>query len=456
MIFTRKIRVFTSLFLLSVMFSFGQGRFDLPGRQKDKIRFELINNLIVLPVEINGVKLSFLLDTGVSKPILFNIINTDSLQMKNVETLFLRGLGGGEAVRAIRSKKNLLRIGNAVNVNQDLFVVYDKDINFTPKLGIPIHGIIGHNIFKDFIVEINYKSKVIVLNKRESYTYKPCKKCETFNLSFHNNKPYIQGGVKLEDSIHTVKLLIDTGSSDALWLFENKDLGIIASGNNYFRDFLGRGLSGNVYGKRTKISSFKLKSFVFNEVTVAFPDSSSIHYAKKIENRNGSLSAEILRRFTLIFDYKNAKVTLKKNNSFKDAFRYNGSGLVVEQQGFRVVEEEVKSQNFDNYGRSNQDNIVVSLRKTYRTSLKPAYTIIEVRNHSPAEEAGLLNGDIILVINGKKAHELKLQDVVHYFRDKVGKTIRLKIERGNQILSVEFQLEDVFKKRTPKLESSLH
>jgi hypothetical protein len=191
-----------------------------------------------------------------------------------------------------------------------------------------------------------------------------------------------------------------------------------------------------------------------NDVNVAFPDSSAIHYAKKIENRNGSLSAEILRRFTIIFDYENAKITLKKNGGFKDVFRYNRSGLVVEQQGFRVVEEEIKSQNLDNYGRSQQDNVVVNLRKYYRMSLKPAYTIIEVRKSSPSEKAGLLKGDVILVINGKKAHELKLQDVVHYFRDKVGKTIRLKIERGNQVLSTEFQLEDVFKKRTPKLESS--
>jgi hypothetical protein len=447
MIINRKIGAFTSLLLLSIMFSFGQGRYDIPGRQKDKIRFELINNLIVLPVEINGIKLSFLLDTGVSKPILFNITNTDSLQMNNVETIFLRGLGGGETVRALRSKKNLLRIGNAINVNQDLYVVYDQDINFTPKLGIPIHGIIGHNIFKDFIVEINYKSKVIVLNKIESYSYKSCRKCETFNLSFHNNKPYIEAEVQLQDSTHPVKLLLDTGSSDALWIFENEELGIISNGNNYFRDFLGRGLSGNVYGKRTKINSFKLKSFVLNEVNVAFPDSSAIHYAKKIENRNGSLSAEILRRFNIIFDYQNAKITLKKNSNFKDSFSYNRSGLVVEQQGFRVVKEEVKSQNLDNYGRSNRDNVVINLRRSYRMSLKPAYTIIEVRKGSPGEKAGLAIDDVILSVNGKKAHELKLQDVVHYFRDKVGKTVKLKIERENQIITVEFQLEDVFKKK---------
>nr|WP_321226572.1 aspartyl protease family protein [uncultured Psychroserpens sp.] len=447
MVFNRKIDAFTLLLLFSVMFSFGQGNFELPGKQQDKIRFELINNLIVIPVEINGVKLSFLLDTGVSKPILFNITNTDSLQMNNVETIFLRGLGAGETVKALKSKNNFLKIGNAININQEIYVVFDQEINFTPKLGIPVHGIIGYNLFKDFIVEINYRSKVIKLNRREGYTYKTCKQCETFTLSFHNDKPYIDGEVILGEDTLPVKLLIDTGSSDALWLFEDDSHGITAINNNYFHDFLGRGLSGNVHGKRSKISAFKLKNFTLNNVNAAFPDSSAIKHAKRIENRNGSLSGEILRRFNVIFDYENAKMTLKKNANFKDKFRYNRSGIVLEQHGFRMVKESVNKKSVDNYGRSNDDNITISNVETYRMGLKPAYTIIEVRENSPAEKAGLLKEDIVVSINGKKAHELKLQEVIHYFRGKVGKMVRLKIERGGQIINVEFRLEDVFKKK---------
>jgi hypothetical protein len=443
----RKIGSFSWIMLLSMSFSFAQGEFNLPGKQRDKIKFKLINNLIVLPIEINGIELSFLLDTGVSKPILFNITNTDSLQMNNVETIFLRGLGEGETVRALRSKNNFFKIGDAVNVNQEVYVVFDQEINFTPRLGIPVHGIIGYSLFKDFIVEINYKSKVIKLNNREGYTYKSCRKCETFGLSFHNNKPYIDGEVTLGEDILPVKLLIDTGSSDALWLFEDDKLGITAENNNYFQDFLGRGLSGNVHGKRSKISAFRLKDFTLKNVNAAFPDSSAIKHAKRIEDRNGSLSAEILRRFNIIFDYKSAKLTLKKNGNFNAEFQYNRSGIVLEQHGFRLVKESVKNKSVDNYGRSNEDNITISTIKSYRIGLKPAYTIIEVRQNSPAQKAGLLEGDVLLSINGKQAYELKLQEVTHYFRGKVGKTIRLKIERGNTVINVEFQLEDVFKKK---------
>jgi hypothetical protein len=447
MILTRKIDFFTWIMLLSITFSFGQSQFNIPGKQKDKIRFKFINNLIVIPVEINGIELSFLLDTGVSKPILFNITNTDSLQMNNVETIFLRGLGSGETVRALRSKNNFLKIGNAVNVNEELFVVFDQDINFTPSLGIPIHGIIGYSLFKDFVVEINYKSSVLTLNKKESYTYKSCRKCETFPLSFHNNKPYIDGEVTLGTDTLPVKLLIDTGSSDALWLFEDDRYGITAENNNYFHDFLGRGLSGNVHGKRSKISAFKLKDFTLKDVNAAFPDSLAIKYAKKVENRNGSLSAEILRRFNIIFDYQGAKITLKKNSNFKSDFRYNRSGIVLEQRGFRVVRETVDNNTLGNYGQSNEDNITISTVQTYRVGLKPAYTIVEVRENSPAQKAGLRKDDILLSINGKKAYQLKLQDVTNYFRGEIGKKIRLKIERAKRVLGIEFQLEDVFKKK---------
>ena len=88
-----------TLSLLLLLFSFSgvtQSHFNLPRANHTKIKFELINNLIVFPVEINGAKLSFLLDSGVSKPILFNIINvSDSIQINNTETIYLRGLRDG-------------------------------------------------------------------------------------------------------------------------------------------------------------------------------------------------------------------------------------------------------------------------------------------------------------------------------------------------------------------------
>jgi len=427
---------------------FSQAGFTIQNKKgSDKIRFQLINNLIIIPVEINGVELSFLLDTGVSKPIVFNYLNvTDTLQIKDTEKIYLMGLGEGEPVEALKSNNNIFKVGEAIKLNQDLYAVFDASLNFAPRLGVPVHGIMGYDLFRDFIVEINYTSKYIRLTNPEDYTYKKCRKCKKLNIEFYNNKPYIRGLVKINNKDIPVKLLIDSGGSDALWLFEDKDLGI-QSTNKYFYDFLGHGLSGSVYGKRSKIDEFSLDGFKFKNANVAFPDSTSIFYAKQHKERNGSLAGNILKRFNMIIDYQKATITLKKNSNYRDEFSYNKSGIEVEHNGVRLVKEEDNSFISDRFLNRNetQENTTIVIETRYKLALKPAYSIVELREGSPAERAGLEVGDVILTINGRSTKELKLQELVQMFYDDAGKRIRLKVDRNGILLSYEFILESMFK-----------
>lgn len=435
---------FLLFFFFMTGLSIAQGSFNLINTNSDKIKFQLINNLIIIPVDVNGVRLSFLLDTGVSKPILFNIMNlSDSLKISNVETVYLRGLGSEGSIEALKSKRNIVKIGKAINVNQEVYVVFDEGINFAPRLGIPIHGIIGYDVFKDFVVTINYSSKTLELHNSKTYKYKKCKSCRTFDLTLSHNKPYIDGIVDIDSKEIPVKLLIDSGGSDALWLFEDQEKGILAPEDQYFEDYLGKGLSGSVHGKRSKIKSFSLLDFKFNDVNVAFPDSSSIHIARKYRDRNGSISGELLKRFNIVFDYANEKVTFKKNSQFKAPFHYNKSGIVLEQDGIRVVREMTDNSNRNNNGStSNVDKIVLDVY--YKYSIKPAFTIVELRKDSPAEKAGLLLGDILITVNNKDTVDFKMQEINELFSAEDGKLIRLKIERNGIILNFEFRLEKLF------------
>ncbi|GAA3615776.1 PDZ domain-containing protein [Flavivirga amylovorans] len=427
--------------------SFSQNKFTIENKkQSDKINFKLINNLIIIPVEVNGVNLSFLLDTGVSKPIIFNFLNvSDTLKIKDTETIFLRGLGNGESVEALKSKNNIFKIGDAIKLSQDLYAVYDSNLNFAPRLGFPVHGIIGFDLFKDLIVEINYSKKILKLTTPEAYTYKKCKKCERLNLEFYNNKPYINAQVIMNREMIPIKLLIDSGGSDALWLFEDDSLGIRSS-NKFFYDFLGHGLSGSVYGKRSKVRNLLLKSFMLDKVNVSFPDSTYILHARKHKNRNGSLSGNILKRFNVIFDYRRAIITLTKNRYFNEKFQYNKSGIELSHDGYRLVrEKDGASQNKDDkYGNSQNQGTKIIIDTKYKLSLKPAYVVVELRKDSPAEKAGLLIGDVILSINNKDTYQFKLQELIHKFYEDSGKRIKLKVERHGIILTVDFKLEDVF------------
>ena len=420
---------------------YSQDKFVIQNKkQSDKIRFKSVNNLIIIPVEINGVTLSFLLDTGVSKPIIFNFLNvSDSLKIKNTTTIHIRGLGGGDTVEALKSTNNVFKIGEAVKLKQDLYAVFNNNLNFAPRLGIPVHGIIGLDVFKDLVVEINYASGYLRLTSPEKYRYKSCKKCERLNLEFYNGKPYINAKVTMNKKEIPVKLLIDSGGSDSLWLFEDESLGII-SGEKYFQDFLGLGLNGSVYGKRSKIDAFSLKSFVLKNANVAFPNNENILFAKKIKDRNGSVSGNILKRFNIVFDYQKAQMTISKNSKFKEEFSYNKSGIELAHDGVRILRE-IKRSAIKETSNTQSSNDGIVLDNQYKLSLKPAYAIVELRPDSPAQEAGLQIGDIIISVNGKQTYQLSLHQIMQLFYDEHDKKMKLRIDRNGNLLTFNFKLK---------------
>ncbi len=236
----RKNIIFFTLLLLMPFFVLAQG-YHLPkGEKFQKIKFELINNLIIIPVEINGTELTFILDSGVSKPILFNLSESDSIPINNVSEVTIRGLGGGEPMKALSSKGNAFKLGKAKNYSQDLYVVLDREINFSTSLGIPVHGIMGYDLFRDFIVEVNYSSRKLKLHNPKYYKYRDRRKTQTIPLTIEKRKAYVEGTVLMRDTSNIpVKLLVDTGSSDALWLFPEPDKGLEIPEKNY-EDHLGR------------------------------------------------------------------------------------------------------------------------------------------------------------------------------------------------------------------------
>ncbi|EAR00697.1 aspartyl protease family protein [Maribacter sp. HTCC2170] len=423
--------------------------YELPEGQKyQKIKFQLINNLIIIPVDVNGSELSFVLDSGVNKPILFNITDQDSLQINNVSEITIRGLGEGEPIKALSSRGNAFNIKSIKNQDQLLYVVLDKSLNFSTSLGIPIHGIIGYDLFRDFVVDINYNSKTIKFHDPEHYAHKSIKKGETLPLSIIKKKAYVEANVFLEDSENVpVRLLVDTGSSDAIWLFEDDDIEIPKQ--NY-EDYLGMGLSGNIFGRRTKVNSIKIGSFALRDAKAAFPDKKSFGSVKNLGNRNGSVGGEVLKRFNIVFDYTHRKITLRKNGMYKNPFHYNLSGITLQHDGVRYVSERITDgrgvvrENNDSFG-----NVQILFENNTRLSLVPEIVVSGIRAGSPAENAGLKEGDVILAVNGKSVHQYKIQEIMHMLDAKEGKRVRVLIERYNRDLLFSFVLENMFNKKSP-------
>ena len=185
---------------------------------------------------------------------------------------------------------------------------------------------------------------------------------------------------------------------------------------------------------------------MLKNANVAYPDSTSISIAKEFKDRNGSLAGNILKRFNHIVDYQHAKITIKKNNYFKEPFNYNKSGIELANYGVRLVKEEVKGiSNTKNsiVSEDQQNEIIIVVGTRYKMALKPAYSIVELREASPAQRAGLQIGDVILTINNKQTYQYSLQQLMHNFYEDAGKKIRIKIDRDGQILNFEFILENL-------------
>ena len=411
---------------------------------KRVIPFKLLSNLIVFPIEVNWNNLNFILDSGVGATILFNLNSQDSIQLNNAEKIKLKGLGKEEAVDAILSSGNLFKIKNIVSNNQKLYVVSNDNFDLSSKMGVTIHGIIGYEIFKDFVIKINYSTKKLVFYKPDNYVHNDCKKCETFYLEFHRLKPYINLGVKFNedtDNLVPVKLLIDSGGSDAMWLFENSKPEILPP-TLFFNDFLGEGLSGAIHGKRSKIHSLVLGKFELLNPTVSYPDSLSVAEAMKFTKRNGSMGGTVLKRFIVVFDYRNSKITLRKGHFFKEPFRYNMSGIELVYNG-KILVKELDKGAISYLGTDASSNTKITLDYSYKFTFKPTYKIHNITDGSPAQEAGLQKGDVVIKINGKYTYDLKLEEIVEKFYQKENTKIELVVERNGIDYQYTFRLKDV-------------
>ena len=430
------------IFCYPFMISFSQEGFQfMTNKKKIVIPFQLCNNLIVIPIELNGVELNFLLDTGVEKTVLFTLEGRDSLKFNNVEKIKIKGLGNGNSIDGLLSKENKLKVKNLVDDNHEVYIILDQDINFSSQLGIPIHGIIGYYFMKDYFIEIDYKSKKLnIYRKKEDYSVNKLKRFDPLDISIELEKPYIESVTTLNSKTVNTKVLIDTGGSDALWLFEDKF--DIQSPKNNFEDYLGRGFSGNIHGKRSRVEKLQIGTQEIFNPTVSFPDTTSIKAINLVKGRNGSIGSEILRRFDLLFDYTNKKMYLRKNSNFDNPFNYNMSGIEVQHNGLQMIKEEVelraKFVNSDyTYNADESTNV------KYKFSLKPVYEISNVRQNSSAAIAGIRKGDIITKINGILAYRYKLQEINDLMQSEEGRWISLEIKRDLTVLKFRIQLRKI-------------
>jgi hypothetical protein len=383
--------------------------FSNPKQRNLTLPFKLLNNLIIIPIQINhSDTLNFILDTGLNTSIICELSISESLDLTYSREVQLQGLGTGKSFAAMHTYGNKINVSGVTGINQDYFVLLDNVFNLSNKLGYQIHGILSFNVFNAFIVEINYEDEKITFHNPEYFKYrKNTKNYVTIPLIIHDTKPYIHLKLQSADGrIIPVKVLFDTGANNPLWL-DVSSLPDFRMPDRTKETFIGTGLSGEVYGHLTRFHKIYLDHFELDDVIVSLPKSNSIERAIGIEGRNGSVGAEIIKRFNIILDYPNELITLSKNSNFNDPFSHNMTGieLIAPEPGI------------------------------------PRYKISQIRENSPARRAGLHVHDEIISINNRTTEDLSLNEIYKLFQSREGKKLKITVNRDGERLKFTIELE---------------
>lgn len=378
-------------------------RIDLP--------FQYVNNLIVVDVVFNRtVPLRFIFDTGAEHTILTKREITDLLRLPYERVIRIRGADMSQDLFAYLVTGVHLEIEDRLNAaNQAILVLDDDYFRFDELTGMQIHGILGADVFKHFVVRINYSRQVITLFRVAAFK-PPRHNFQSIDLEIYKNKPYLFVKARLPHSDTTLrlKLLIDTGAGLPLLL--NVDTHPrLALPPNVVPGNIGAALGGFLQGYVGRIAELRIDGFTLRDVVTNFQELHPEADTSFLNGRHGIIGNQLLSRFIVYLDYSKGKLYLQPTNDFDEPFEFDRSGMLIIASG----------------------------------PLLSQYTVHYIVPGSPAHLAGIQKGDELVRIGIWPADLLSLQGINRMLRKKPGKKVRIVYRRNGRKYHVVLTLRDL-------------
>lgn len=380
----------------------------LQGKKKVIIPFHYQHNFILLDVKLFGlfpVKLIF--DTGAEHIILFKREYTDVLQIPYDKRIPIMGSDLSREIYALIIRKELIQVQGLPPKPYDMLVMEDNYFDLDEMVGAPIAGLIGGGYFKNLVINIDYKKHRLTL--MDPSQFEPPDDFVTLPIHIKTNKPYVDAEANLLDgTVVQVDLLLDTGAGVPLLLHNNSDKALHLP-DTYIRGRLGMGLGGYLEGFIGRIGKLSMGEVEFPFVLTSFQDIDSTWLKDKDKFRNGLVGNQLLSRFNIYLNYSKGLMYLKAYDSKQKPFYLDRSGIVVVAYGAAFNEFVVK----------------------------------DIAENSPAEEAGIMSGDVIVKLQGVPAHLFTLDGINILLQKKVGKVIRVTVLRDHKEINKKFILRDL-------------
>lgn len=406
-----------ALFLLILLLISGTSwsqRSDLKRLKKGKrieIPFSLVNDFIVINVLLDNVlPVQFIVDTGAENTVLLEKRMSDMLEVDYRRTYNVRGADLETTLTAYLATGIDLRLADALLARErSMLVLAENYFNFERIIGQNIQGILGADFLMRFIVEINYKKRILVLH--EPSKFQPSNKHKKIRAAFVRNRPYLQLPIKINAAAPTRRrLLLDSGAGLTLLLHTfgdstetNIDLPV-----QTVPTFIANGLGGKLEGSVGRSRSLGIGDKELQGVITYFQPIDTVG-AQFLNEREGIIGNRILKRFNVVIDYLNDQVFLRPEGRWREKFRFDRSGMTLLAGG-----------------------------RELRT-----FNVASVIPDSPAGRAGLQVGDRLVSFNGTSVSFLSLASILRKLEGKPGKKIRLRYVRQGKYYATEFKLEEL-------------
>lgn len=276
------------------VFSGGTGSITLP--------FEMREGMVFVPLRINGsAPRAVVLDSGSSRMLIDGELAA-SLGLKVEEASSLQGAGSGRiAIRAVHDVN--LSLPGLESKGYDFYATDLAPLSQTLKT--KVDGIIGYDFLARFAVTIDFAAHRITIISPPSF--RPDNRAEEIPLDIHDKWAFFRGELTMPGMVAVQDtFFIDSGSSDAV------THPVVKLMQSKTPTTTGVGFGKPVEGAAARAQSFRIGSFILMGPFVTCCGAT--------EATSRMIGTEILRRFTVTFDYPNSRLFLRANAAFNEPF----------------------------------------------------------------------------------------------------------------------------------------
>lgn len=372
-------------------------RFARAAARQATVPFLLQRNLILVKTWLNGKgPFTFILDTGLNTSLITDPRLRQELSLKVGGRFLVAGAGEENPLEAFQIPAVAVRLEDGVEAPALSFLMLSDDVlNLSGYVGTPVHGLLGADVFRSFVVEVNPVAEVLTLRAPATYRAPRGRRWARIPLDMEGRKSYLTVPVQLNDTLRMpVKLVLDTGAGHALSLETTSDARLQLP-EKRLRAQLGRGLNGNINGYLGRVAGLELGRYRVPALLTSFPDAADVALRVDVP-RNGNLGFELLKRFTVVIDYAHNQLLLRPNASFRDPFEHDMCGFEVLATGPRLRQ----------------------------------YRVVRVEATGPAAAAGIEPGDEILSVNLMPAELLTLTQLSRLLHSADGRELLFIVRRA--------------------------